>query len=165
MIDKEVVEIPTKDLDEKNSFNGPVKWVSVQDRYFIKSIAPKQVQEAAVKLAVVGANVLESQFIQPQQNFGPGTQFTYSYDAFYGPKSTRLLDTIGHDLKKAVNFGWFDFLARPCLWIMNKLYSVIPNYGVAIIILTILIKGALWPLGTKSYKSMAGWRRCARSSR
>jgi YidC/Oxa1 family membrane protein insertase len=48
----------------------------------------------------------------------------------------------------------FDFIAKPCLWMMNFLYSFIPNYGVAIIILTILMKLLLWPLGTKSYKSM-----------
>jgi YidC/Oxa1 family membrane protein insertase len=155
MIEKKVEEVAVKDLDEKNSFSGAIKWVSVQDRYFISSLMPQEVQQAAVKLAIVGANVLQSQYIQPQQNLGPGTRFTYSFDVFYGPKSTRLLATIGHDLNKSVNFGWFDFLARPCLWIMNKVYSVIPNYGVAIILLTLLIKIVLWPLGTKSYKSMA----------
>jgi YidC/Oxa1 family membrane protein insertase len=49
----------------------------------------------------------------------------------------------------------FDLLAKPCLWLLNYIYSVIPNYGVAIIILTILTKILLWPLGTKSYKSMS----------
>jgi len=49
----------------------------------------------------------------------------------------------------------FDFLAKPCLWLMNYLYAIIPNYGVAIIILTVLSKILLWPLGTKSYKSMS----------
>jgi len=58
------------------------------------------------------------------------------------------------DLDKAVDFGWFDFIAKPCLWFMNFIYRIIPNYGVAIIILTIIIKTLLWPLGNKSYKSM-----------
>jgi len=49
----------------------------------------------------------------------------------------------------------FDFIAKPCVWLMNLFYSVIPNYGVAIIILTIMVKLILWPLGTKSYKSMS----------
>jgi YidC/Oxa1 family membrane protein insertase len=154
MIDENVEEIAVKELDEKNSFSGSIKWVALQDRYFMSSLAPQQAQPAAVKLALLSDNVLQSQFIQPQQNFSPGTRFSYSYDLFFGPKSTQLLDTIGHDLKKSVNFGWFDFLARPCLWIMNKIHAVIPNYGVAIILLTLLIKIVLWPLGTKSYKSM-----------
>lgn len=155
MIDQKVEEVAIKDLDEKNSFGGSIKWVALQDRYFMSTLAPQEAQAGTVKLSLLNDSVLQGQFIQPQQNLGPGTRFTYSYDLFFGPKSTQLLDTIGHDLKKSVNFGWFDILARPCLWIMNKIHSVIPNYGVAIILLTVLIKTLLWPLGTKSYKSMA----------
>jgi YidC/Oxa1 family membrane protein insertase len=68
----------------------------------------------------------------------------------------KVLKAIDYDLVKAVNFGWFDVLAKPCVWIMNFLYDhFIPNYGVAIIILTLFTKIILWPLGNKSYKSMA----------
>jgi YidC/Oxa1 family membrane protein insertase len=70
-----------------------------------------------------------------------------------------ILSEAGYDLKKVINFGWFDLLAKPCLWFMNKLYSVIPNYGIAIIIMTIIIKVLLWPLGSKSYKSMNEMKR------
>jgi len=66
---------------------------------------------------------------------------------------------VGHDISKALNFGFFDIIAKPCVWLMNKLYSVIPNYGIAIIILTLLIKIVLWPLGSKSYKSMSEMKR------
>jgi len=56
---------------------------------------------------------------------------------------------------KAIDFGMFDILAKPCLWIMNFLHdNLIQNYGIAIIILTIFTKILLWPLGAKSYKSM-----------
>lgn len=62
---------------------------------------------------------------------------------------------IGYDLDKAINFGMFDFLAKPCLWIMNYIYDhIISNYGIAIIVLTVFTKVLLWPLGNKSYKSM-----------
>ena len=66
-----------------------------------------------------------------------------------------ILGAAGRSLNKALDFGMFDILAKPCVWLMNKLYSVIPNYGIAIIILTFLIKLILWPLGSKSYKSMS----------
>jgi YidC/Oxa1 family membrane protein insertase len=62
-------------------------------------------------------------------------------------------------LDEAVNFGWFDIIAKPFLWIMNHIYGVIPNYGVAIILLTVLTKILLWPLGNKSYKSMSEMKR------
>ncbi len=59
-----------------------------------------------------------------------------------------------YGLDRAIDFGWFDVIAKPCLLIMNFLYGFIPNYGIAIIILTVGIKLILWPLGNKSYKSM-----------
>ena len=65
-----------------------------------------------------------------------------------------VLKSVDYDLIKAVHFGMFDVLAKPCVWIMNFIYGFIPNYGVAIIILTILSKILLWPLGNKSYKSV-----------
>jgi YidC/Oxa1 family membrane protein insertase len=79
----------------------------------------------------------------------------HPYELYFGPKSMTHLRSVGHDLEKAIDFGTFDILAKPCLWILNFIYSVVPNYGVAIIILTILTKVLLWPLGTKSYKSMS----------
>ena len=80
---------------------------------------------------------------------------TLDFDVFLGPKRLSLLKSIGGNLDKAVNFGMFDFIAKPCLWLMNFIYRFIPNYGVAIIFLTILTKVLLWPLGNKSYKSMS----------
>jgi len=65
------------------------------------------------------------------------------------------LNSLGYDLGKAVQFGMFSFIAKPLLWFMNFIYSIIPNFGVAIIILTICTKIVLWPLGNKSYKSMS----------
>jgi YidC/Oxa1 family membrane protein insertase len=65
------------------------------------------------------------------------------------------LKQAGHELSRIIDFGTFDVLAKPCLWLMNYIYEIIPNYGVAIIILTLLSKILLWPLGTKSYKSMS----------
>ena len=76
-----------------------------------------------------------------------------------GPKSVSLLKTYDTQLDRAVYFGKLDFLAKPCLWFMNFIYRYIPNYGVAIILLTIVSRGIFWPLAKKSYKSMGEMRR------
>ena len=74
--------------------------------------------------------------------------------------SMGLLNSYGYKLGKALDFGWFDILAKPCLWLMNFIYDhLIPNYGIAIIILTLFTKVLLWPLGTKSYKSMGAMKK------
>ncbi len=155
LIDNKLAEVDVKDIKDQNTYSGNVKWVSLQDRYFMMSVIPESIGAASMRLFTRDPNLLEAQYLLPDGTIGPGTQHSYQFSLFFGPKSMQVLSDAGHDLKTALDFGMFDFLAKPCVWLMNKLYSVIPNYGVAIIILTILIKIILWPLGSKSYKSMS----------
>jgi len=156
LINEKLEEIKIKDITEKNTYTGKVTWIALQDRYFMMSVIPDQVEaEASMRLFLKEDNLLEAQYLNPAGDIRPGTQHTYQYSLFFGPKSMKILKKAGHDLGKALNFGWFTVLAKPCVWLMNRLYSVIPNYGIAIIILTVLIKIVLWPLGSKSYKSMS----------
>ena len=155
LINDSLEEIDTDDIADKNTYPGTLKWVSLQDRYFMTSIIPVQAQEASMRLYLKEGDLLESQYLNPVSDIRPGTQHTYQYALFFGPRSTQILKEAGHDLSQALNFGFFDIIAKPCVWLMNLLYGVIPNYGIAIIVLTLLIKIVLWPLGSKSYKSMS----------
>ena len=154
LIDSKLEEIKLDKIEEQNTYSGTLKWIAIQDRYFLSSIIAQNGGEASMVLAKTD-DIIESQFVQPEKIIRPGTQHQYDYYLFFGPKSMRVLNKVGHDLNRAVDFGWFDFIAKPCLWLMNFLYDFIPNYGLAIIILTIMIKIVLWPLGSKSYKSMS----------
>ena len=158
-INDHLEEIKIKDIAEKNTYAGSFKWIAIQDRYFITSIIPNHVEEGSMRLYVKEDKLLETQYLNPVSDIRPGTQHTYQYSLFFGPKSMKVMRAVGHDISKALNFGFFDIIAKPCVWLMNKLYSVIPNYGIAIIILTLLIKIVLWPLGSKSYKSMSEMKR------
>ncbi|MDR1314445.1 MAG: membrane protein insertase YidC [Deltaproteobacteria bacterium] len=84
----------------------------------------------------------------------PGASASHRFDFFYGPKDTELLRREGHSLSRSVDLGWFAFLAHPLGFLLRFFYGFVGNYGVAIIIVTVLIKIALWPLTAKSYKSM-----------
>jgi YidC/Oxa1 family membrane protein insertase len=155
LIEKKLEEIKIKNIADQNIYAGNVKWVTLQDRYFMMSVIPEEVGEASMRLYLKDNDLIEAQYALPDGAIGAGTQHTYQYLLFFGPKSMDILNAAGHSLNKALDFGMFDILAKPCVWLMNKLYSVIPNYGIAIIVLTMLIKGILWPLGSKSYKSMS----------
>jgi len=157
LINNSLEQVKIKNIKDKNIYNGELKWIVVQDRYFMSCIIPERVAEASMRLFLGQKNntVLENQFVQPESVISPGTQRVFGFHLFMGPRSTKVLNKIGYDLDKAINFGMFDFLAKPCLWLMNFLHDhFIPNFGIAIIILTTLIKLVMWPLGTKSYKSM-----------
>ena len=154
LINDELEEFKTKKLKDQNTFDGKIKWVALQTRYFMSSLLPEQIEEASLHLELKSDKFVTARYRQPEKEIQPGTQYTYKYQLFMGPKRIQELRNVGNDLDKVVDFGWFDIIAKPFLWLMNLFYSVIPNYGVAIIILTLLVKLVLWPLGQKSYKSM-----------
>jgi len=142
------------DIDELKTYNGKIQWVAIQDRYFISSIIPENIVDATMKTFPVNDKLIENQYIQSVMGLVPGESQRFTYKIYIGPASVQTLETLNCDLDKAINFGWFDLLAKPCLWLMNFLYGFIPNFGIVIIILTIIIKIVLWPLGNKGYKSM-----------
>jgi len=76
------------------------------------------------------------------------------FGLFLGPKDRETLVAAGHDLDRALDFGWFWFIAVPLLWGLRLLHRVIPNYGVNIILLTGIVKLATAPLTRTSFKSM-----------
>jgi YidC/Oxa1 family membrane protein insertase len=156
LIDDRLEQIKLKKIKDKNVYSGNLKWIAIQDRYFLSSIIPQKSVDAKLRLFLKDDNFLEAQYLQPESIVQPGTQKTFEYQLYLGPKSTKTLSRYDNDLGKVIEFGWFTFLAKPCLWFMNFLHdNFIPNYGVAIIILTLLTKILLWPLGSKSYKSMS----------
>jgi len=156
LINGKLEQIDIDDIEDKDTFDGDIGWIAIQDRYFMSSIIPKNPVAASMRLAIENENILINRYLLPQTTFHPGTQQTFAYDLFQGPQSMKLLSSYNNNLDKAIDFGMFDILAKPCLWLMNFIYeNLIPNYGIAIIILTLITKAILWPLGTKSYKSMS----------
>jgi YidC/Oxa1 family membrane protein insertase len=155
LVNRSIEQIPIDEIEKKNSFNGQISWVALESRYFATSLIPVKNESAALRLALLPGNMVEAWYVEPEQTFAPQSQNKYEYQLFLGPKSMSAVQQAGHELSRIVDFGTFDVLAKPCLWLMNYLYAIIPNYGVAIIILTLLSKILLWPLGTKSYKSMS----------
>ncbi|GEM_PF-3526674 len=73
---------------------------------------------------------------------------------FAGPKRLELLSSTGEQLEEAIDFGWFGAIARPLLWILKQAQGLTGSWPLAILILTVMIKGLLWPITGKSLKSM-----------
>ena len=157
--DGQLQEIKIKDIADTPEISGAFRWIGLTDRYFMTVLIPKEVVPATLKMESAGEDMAIVELVMPQMSLDPQRKEVFSYQAFIGPKDTEALDLANYDLGKAVNFGWFDFLAKPFLWIMNQIYKFIPNYGIAIIILTLITKIILWPLGNKSYKSMNDMKR------
>jgi YidC/Oxa1 family membrane protein insertase len=154
LINNKLEEIKIKKIKKQDVYPGKLEWIAIQGRYFLSAIMPNEAIDARMHLSN-GGEILTNTYVQPEQTILPDQQHVFKYKVFFGPKSMAVLKSVDYGLIKAVNFGMFDILAKPCVYIMNYIYKFIPNYGVAIIILTLLSKILLWPLGNKSYKSMA----------
>ncbi|HSB77877.1 MAG TPA: membrane protein insertase YidC [Candidatus Methylomirabilis sp.] len=149
---KRVQEDLTKVNGEK-TLDGKVSWAALQDSYFAAALLPKE--------NALHAYVMKGREDQPivglttaKQTLPPGGQVALEAEVFAGPKDIDVLKAAGQDLDKLVDLGWFDFLARPALYLLKFLYGFIGNYGLAIILVTVLQKVAFYPLTQKSLKSM-----------
>ena len=153
------LRIKTKKIKDKDRYTGKIDWIADSSRYFLASVMPINGEEYDLRLNYTPEKMLTSTLVYPEKTIQPNQTITISSDLYFGPKSIPILKEVGRELHKVVNFGMFDILAKPCLSLMRFIYDFIPNYGAAIILMTILIKILLWPLGSKSYKSMAEMRK------
>lgn len=146
-------DIAPDDIEDQDTYTGTIDWAGYTSQYFMTAVMPQTPMTAKLKLSFAN-DIAINRFVQKIDRLDPGKQGQYDYTYYMGPKSYKLLSKYDNKLAKAINFGWFDIIAKPLLIIMNTIHDFIPNYGIAIILLTILIKLVFWPLGTKSYKSM-----------
>lgn len=153
-VNNELQEIKGKKLTAGPlTMQGAVSWSAYEDNYFICAVIPEQNTAGMVTMSAVGDTV-RTVVGGGLAGLAAGESKTFRYKAYFGPKKLSVLKETGYELAKAVNFGWFDVLAKPMLFLLNFFHSYIGNYGVAIILLTCLIKGAFWPITQKGMKSM-----------
>ena len=158
LIDNEYTAIKPDDIEDQSTYHGKIDWAGFTQRYFMTVVMPEKSEgnapdDARIKL-VYADDVVTASYTQKMSRLDPGKQSRYAFTVYMGPKSHTVLSKFDSSLKESVNFGFFNIIAKPLLIVMNMIHGVIPNYGIAIILLTVLIKLIFWPLGTKSYKSM-----------
>lgn len=150
----ELDQLDVGDLNKDvKSFGKEIVWSSLQSKYFMVAAVPLNAAAEKLRIALNG-ELLESSFVSPPLVLQPGEKRQFDYLLFFGPKDFDQLKAAGHQLERAVNFGWFDLLAKPLLHVLVFFYGFLKNYGFAIILLTVIIKLLFWPLTHKSYASM-----------
>jgi YidC/Oxa1 family membrane protein insertase len=155
LIKHEFKDIDLGDLKGgEKRFTEHVQWGGFQDQYFLAAFIPQKSEGTELILKKVSDTAAEMQMAGPKASLSPGTQFSQSYLLFLGPKDYDLLKDFGHNLDKALDFGWFDIVAKPMLWALKFFYQYVGNYGLAIIILTVIIKIIFWYPSQLSMKSM-----------
>ncbi|MFO1463032.1 MAG: membrane protein insertase YidC [bacterium] len=134
---------------------GELSWAGLEDHYFLRMLLARNVSpQNRVAYGTVGSGVF-TQLQYAAEALAPGQARDYVFTLYLGPKDPALLKQFGEaQLDKAVDYGWFGFIALPILTVLKLFYSFLHNWGLAIIALTLLIKLLLHPLTRKSMASM-----------
>lgn len=138
------IEITPTKIKEPQSYKEGIKWVAQEDKYFFSAIVPISKANQFVISPYNGNALIFVEFNEGQNN----------YKLFVGPKEYDYLKKFNVGLEHIVDFGFFSIIARPLFWFLKLLYSFVNNYGIAIIILTILVRIPFIPIVNKGQKSM-----------
>ncbi len=133
--------------------SGLVSWTALHDPYFAAALLPEAKGVAAtVRKEPTGQPLVA--LAAPAQTLQPGGEAAQRFALYAGPKDLDWLKEAGQDLDNILDLGWVDVLARPALHLLRSLYRFSGNYGLAIILVTLLQKIVFYPLTAKSLRSM-----------
>lgn len=145
-----ILDTAPKKAGEKQVEQGQVTWTALADTYFAAVLMPREPAGDAVIAQRLEGDALTIGLRTP---LNPD-RTTQTVRVYVGPKSQPLLEAADPSLGKLIDLGFFSPLARPMLQFLRLLDGLVHNYGVTIILATILIKIAFWPLTQTSYRSM-----------
>jgi YidC/Oxa1 family membrane protein insertase len=161
LVNGKLDEVDAKKIKEGKQFPGPIDWIAYTNPHFTMAVVPEGLLPNLAQLKVLNAatEMVETTLVGPALSIEPKTQQELQFRVYAGPKELDDLKLAHAKLEKAIDYGWFDVIAQPLLLCLKFFYSYIHNYGIAIIILTILIKLLFWPLTNKSFTSMQAMKK------
>jgi YidC/Oxa1 family membrane protein insertase len=148
-----------KDLDKKAySSNQTGGWIAMLQHYFVAAIIPPP-DETAIFTGKPATPGYQSQYVGALKPVAAGAQQKFTTRLYIGPKLQGSLDAITPGLELTDNYGLLSPVAKPLFWILKAFHTLTGNWGWSIILLTLLVKGAFYPLSAAQYKSAAKMRR------
>lgn len=156
---------------KKQSFQAEQGWLGITDKYWLTAMIPPQGEDVKYSYSYAGAaddedndGLYQADFLGAAVAVPPGGSAEVQSQLFVGAKEVLILKDYEEELSipqfdLAVDFGWFWFMTKPFFYIMHYLHMWIGNMGIAIIVMTIMIRGAVFPLTNTSYRSFANMKK------
>lgn len=139
----------------KNEYSGVVEWFGYSQKYFISTFLPET--GADTKLSVDGLSeegLVRAVYSYPEDTIPAAKTSARTWEVYLGPLEYDIVKAVGYNLQESVNYGWVEFLAKPLLDFLKWLNGYFHNYGVSIIVITIIIRLVFLPLTIRSMISM-----------
>lgn len=166
VFNKILKEIKYEDIESDNNINianvTPGSWFGISDKYWLTALIPDQNSNFDVKMRYskyLNKNKYQLDYISSKQMLAPGDTSFSTTHLFVGAKKISMLDYYGKKLHldlfdRAIDFGWFYFITKPMFSALKYFYDLVGNFGISILIVTIIVKLILFPLANRSYRSM-----------
>jgi len=148
-------DMSKENLDER-AVNG---WVAMVEHYFVSAFIPEDSTEYRYFSRTGNEHSYWLGMVGPWLDVEPGASAKQSMQLYVGPEITDTLKDIAPGLELTVDYGWFWPIAQGLFWLMKHIHQFVGNWGVVIIIITLLIKAVFYPLSAASYRSMANMRK------
>lgn len=136
----------------KEADNG---WFAMVQHYFVTAWVPPQGKNRSYEMTELQKNLFAIRSIEPVGTIAPGSQLSIPAKLWVGPQDQEDLEQVAPGLDLVVDYGLLTIIAKPLFSLMTWLHSLLGNWGWTIVVLTILIKAAFYPLSAASYRSMA----------
>ena len=149
--------------NKQQKFQTTGGWLGITDKYWMATLVPDQQSkvDASIKQTGTAADPkYQIDYTSPGLTIAPGATATSTSRLFAGAKIVRVIDDYEkkYGIEKfdlTIDWGWFWFFTKPLFWLLEWLYAQIGNFGVAILILTVIVKAVFFPLANKSYAAMS----------
>ena len=144
--------------DGKYEYYSQQGWIGSIQHHFVRAAVPPSGNDFRFSVAVNGNVATSSAIRRNVVSVAPGTSETFPTSLFVGPKLQSQLEDIDETLKLTVDYGWLTIISQPLFWLLSFVHGFVANWGLAIIVVTILIKLAFYKLTESSGRSMAKMR-------
>lgn len=165
VVNGKLTELDYDKLKEKGSEDHTTTggWIGFTDKYWLVSLIPDQKTSYQTKFksqTINGIDRYSTETISPEFDVAPNQTIETTQHMFSGAKILRTLDAYEEKLgfekfDLAIDFGWFYFLTKPLFYVLEYMNKLLGNMGLAILLLTVIFKAAMFPLANKSYRSMS----------
>ena len=151
-----------KDMEKTNlSKTAKDGWIGLVQHYFVGAWIPKEGLPREYYTKALSDNIYSIGAVSPLGTIAAGASQDITARLYAGPEEQTNLKQVAPGLEYTVDYGWLTIIATPLFWVLSAIEKVVHNWGVAIIILTILLKLMFYPLSAASYRSMAHMREVA----
>jgi YidC/Oxa1 family membrane protein insertase len=138
---------------------GAASWLGFTDRYWLGALVPGKGATDTASFRSLGSSLFRTDLLYDAATVPAGGSLTQSTRLYAGAKDSIILDKYEEsgitNFGLAISWGWFGIVERPILWLLRTLNGLVGNFGVAIILLTVFVRGLMFPVAQKQFASMA----------